>query len=76
MTDRSAARSPCLGALLAFAGSVAADTMKADGDGLTTTIDLGAVAPGAVLTVDVDFVLTCASIDACRSWADRHRRHR
>ena len=50
-----------LGALLAFAGSAAADTMKADGDGLTTTIDRGAVAPGTVLTVDVNFVLTCAS---------------
>jgi HYR domain len=50
-----------LGALLAVAGAVAADTMKADGDGLTTTIDVGAVAPGAVLTVDVNFVLTCAS---------------
>jgi HYR domain len=50
-----------LGALLALAGAVAADTMKADGDGLTTTIDRGAVAPGAILTVDVDFILTCAS---------------
>jgi HYR domain len=50
-----------LGALLALAGAVAADTMKADGDGLTTTIDVGPVAPGAVLTVDVHFVLTCAS---------------
>ena len=50
-----------IGAVLAFAGGVAADTMKADGDGLTTTIDVGAVAPGAVLTVDVNFVLTCAS---------------
>jgi hypothetical protein len=50
-----------LGALLALAGAVAADTMKADGDGLTTTIDVGAVAPGTVLTVDVNFVLTCAS---------------
>jgi hypothetical protein len=50
-----------LGALLALAGGVAADTLKADGDGLTTTIDVGAVAPGAVLTVDVNFILTCAS---------------
>jgi hypothetical protein len=50
-----------LGALLALAGSAAADTMKADGDGLTMTIDRGAVAPGTVLTVDVNFVLTCAS---------------
>ena len=50
-----------LGALLAFAGTAAADTMKADGDDLTTTIDVGAVAPGTVLTVDVNFILTCAS---------------
>jgi hypothetical protein len=53
-----------LGALLAFAGGAAADTLKApDGDISTTAIDmkLGPVAPGEILTVDIGFVLTCTS---------------
>lgn len=52
-----------LGALLAFAGSAAADTARADGDVASAAIDqiadVGTVAPGAVLTVDIGFVLTC-----------------
>ena len=51
-----------LGAVLAFAGGAAADTLKApDGDILTTAIDmkLGPVAPGEIRTVDIGFVLTC-----------------
>lgn len=55
-----------MGALLAFAGGAAADTFRADGDVLTPTIDttvnIGQVAPGAVLSVDVGFVLTCSNL--------------
>jgi hypothetical protein len=54
-----------LGALLAFAGIAAADTIGADGDVTTPAIDatanLGAVAPGSVHSVNVGFVLTCAN---------------
>ena len=53
-----------LGALLAFAGGVAADTLKApDGDLTTTAIDmkLGPFAPGEIRSVDIGFVLTCTS---------------
>lgn len=54
-----------LGALLAFAGVAAADTVRADGDITTpvveTTADLGAVAPGSVHLVNIGFVLTCAN---------------
>ncbi len=54
-----------LGATLAFAGVAAADTVGADGDVLSPTVekvvDLGAVAPGSVHAVDVGFVLTCAN---------------
>jgi hypothetical protein len=54
-----------LGALLAFTGVAAADTVRADGDVMTTVIDataiLGAVAPGSVHDVDIGFVLTCAN---------------
>jgi hypothetical protein len=54
-----------LGALLIFAGTAAADTVRADGDVTTPVIDatanLGAVAPGSVHTVNVGFVLTCAN---------------
>jgi hypothetical protein len=51
-----------LGALLAFAGGAAADTVKApDGDILTPAIDmkLGPVAPGEIRTVEIGIVLTC-----------------
>jgi hypothetical protein len=52
-----------LGALLAFAGGAAADSARADGDVVAPMIqaraDLGQVAPGAVRTVDIGFVLTC-----------------
>lgn len=54
-----------LGALLAFAGVAAADTVRADGDVTTpvieATADLGAVAPGSVHDIDIGFVLTCAN---------------
>ncbi len=54
-----------LGALLAFAGVVAADTVRADGDVTTAVVDvtapLGAVAPGSLHEVDIGFVLTCAN---------------
>ena len=53
-----------LGALLAFAGGAAADTVKApDGDLVTTAIDmkLAPFAPGEIRTVEIGFVLTCAS---------------
>jgi hypothetical protein len=50
-------------ALVAFAGTAAADTARADGDVATSTIevvaDLGAVAPGEVVSVDIGLVLTC-----------------
>jgi hypothetical protein len=51
-----------LGAVLAFAGSAAADTARApDGDILTPAIDmnLGPVAPGEIRTVEIGIVLTC-----------------
>lgn len=51
-----------LGALLAFAGSAAADTAPADGDaavGIQKVATLRPVAPGAVRSVDIGFVLTC-----------------
>ena len=54
-----------LGALLAFAGVAAADTVRADGDITTPVVDLtatlGAVAPGSVHDVNIGFVLTCAN---------------
>lgn len=54
-----------LGALLAFAGVAAADTVRADGDVTTAVVDvtatLGAVAPGSMHEVDIGFVLTCAN---------------
>lgn len=54
-----------LGAVLAFTGVAAADTVSADGDVMTTVIDmtasLGVVAPGSVHDVDIGFVLTCAN---------------
>ena len=54
-----------LGALLAFAGVAAADTVRADGDITTPVVDLtatlGAVAPGSVHEVNIGFVLTCAN---------------
>ncbi len=53
-----------LGALFAFAGTAAADTARADGDGDTTMIDPvalldGPVAPGELVSVDIGLVLTC-----------------
>lgn len=52
-----------LGLLIAFAGSVAADTARADGDVLEADIQsevyLEPFAPGEVRTVDVRIVLTC-----------------
>ncbi|MBA2299381.1 MAG: HYR domain-containing protein [Chloroflexi bacterium] len=51
-----------LGALLAFAGTVAADSAPADGEtavGIQKVANLGQVAPGAVRSVDIRFVLTC-----------------
>ena len=54
-----------LGALLAFAGVAAADTLRADGDITTPVVDLTAtlrpVAPGSVHEVNIGFVLTCAN---------------
>ena len=54
-----------LGALLACVGAASADTFKADGDALTpgiqTVMNLGSVAPGATLVVNVPFVVTCSS---------------
>ncbi len=53
-----------LAVLLPTAGIAFADTLTADGDSLTSavesTVDLGTVAPNAVFTRDVAFVLTCA----------------
>lgn len=55
-----------LGALLVFAGTASADRLLADGDALTPTIQgtrhLGDLAPGAEVSVDVRFVLTCTGI--------------
>lgn len=52
-----------LGALLAFAGGVAADTARADGDVLTPTVEaianLRPFAPGEVRSVDIGIVLIC-----------------
>ena len=56
-----------LGALLALAGTAAADTVLADGDALTTTVEgtkhLGDVAPGAAVSADVRFVINCAGLN-------------
>jgi HYR domain-containing protein len=53
------------GVLLA-AAAVFADTIKADGDALTTNVDsmveLGEVTPGTVVHVDVAFQLDCAGV--------------
>ena len=55
-----------LGALLTLAGTASADRLFADGDVLTPTIEgtkhLGDVAPGAEVSVDIGFVLTCVGI--------------
>ena len=52
-----------LGALLACAGTAAADTARADGDVATTIIevvaDAGVLAPGETASVNVGLVLTC-----------------
>ena len=52
-----------LGALIAFAGTAAADTARADGNVLTPVVDavvtLDPFAPGEVRSVDVGIVLTC-----------------
>jgi HYR domain-containing protein len=49
---------------LVVAGVASADAVRADGDviapGAQTTIDLGDVAPGAIVTIPVGFELTCA----------------
>jgi hypothetical protein len=49
--------------LFVFAGVASADNARADGDavGLQTIIDVGAVAPGAIVPVNVNFELVCAS---------------
>ena len=53
-----------LGALLAFAGTVAADTARADGDVASPTIETVALpdpfAPGEVRSIDIGIVLTCS----------------
>ena len=61
-------------ALLALAGTASADRLFADGDVLTPTIEgtkhLGDVAPGAEVSVDIGFVVTCtllAHVDAGQS---------
>jgi hypothetical protein len=55
-----------LGALLAFAGTASADRLLADGDVLSTTIQgtkpLGNFSPGAIVSVNVRFVLTCTGV--------------
>ena len=63
-----------LGVLLALAGTASADRLFADGDVLTPTIEgtkhLGDVAPGAEVSVDIRFVVTCtgvAHVDAGQS---------
>jgi len=53
-------------AVLALAGTASADRLFADGDVLTPTIEgtkhLGNVSPGAEVSVDIGFVLTCVGI--------------
>ncbi len=53
-----------LGALLAFAGTVAADTARADGDVATPVVETIALpdpfAPGEVRSIDIGIVLTCS----------------
>jgi hypothetical protein len=55
-----------LGALLAFAGTAAADSVLADGDTLTPIVDgtrhLGDVSPGDTVSADVRFVVVCAAL--------------
>lgn len=55
-----------LAALVAFAGTASADSLFADGDALTTTIEgtkhLGTVSAGAEVAVDVRFVLICTGL--------------
>jgi hypothetical protein len=52
-------------AVLAVAGTVAADNLRADGDTVTagaqTFVDLGELRPGATVTVPVAFELVCTS---------------
>lgn len=52
--------------LLAFAGAASADMVRSDGDvvspGAQTFVDLGAVAPGAVIQVEVAFELVCSNV--------------
>lgn len=54
-----------LAAVLAIAGIASADTVRADGDAVTTgsqtVVDLGEVAPSAQLTIPVSFELVCGS---------------
>ena len=51
--------------LLVFTGLASADIVRADGDsimpGIQTMVDLGEVAPSAMLTIDVSFELVCGS---------------
>jgi hypothetical protein len=51
--------------VMAFAGAAAADNLRADGDAVTpgaqTFVDLGEVAPSAVISVPVAFELVCTS---------------
>ena len=49
--------------LFVFAGVASADNARADGDavGLQSIIDVGPVAPGAIVPVNVNFELVCAS---------------
>ncbi|HET7168036.1 MAG TPA: HYR domain-containing protein [Candidatus Limnocylindrales bacterium] len=68
MSHRSLHRAAALSmaALLLSAGIAAADDVAADGDVLTSqtdaTVHLGVVDPGAEVSVDVRFVLTCAGL--------------
>ncbi len=70
-----------LGALLAFAGTVSADTLFADADAMTPIPDgskhLGDVSPGGTVSRDIGFLLLCAGlqhVDASQSvvlsWSD------
>lgn len=55
-----------LGALLAFAGTVSADSLLADGDAVTPVVEgakhLGDVSPGGTVPADVRFLLICAGV--------------
>lgn len=55
-----------LAAVLAVAGTVAADTVRSDGDvvapGAQTLVDLGTVAPSAEVVVEVAFELVCSNV--------------